>query len=87
MRCGAVCRPGWDLVLLWLWCRLAATGLIRALAWELPYASGVALKKKRQKQNKMKTDSKQVFARGRGLARWTKYAKGLSGINLQLYNK
>ena len=35
-----------DPVLLWLWCRLAAVALIRLLAWELPYAMGVALKRK-----------------------------------------
>jgi len=29
-----------DLALLWLWCRLAATALIRPLAWEAPYAAG-----------------------------------------------
>ena len=34
-----------DLVLLWLWRRLAAIALIRPLAWEPPYATGVALKK------------------------------------------
>ena len=39
-----------DLVLLWLWCRPAATALIRPLAWEPPYAVGAALEKaKRQK--------------------------------------
>ena len=36
--------------LLWLWCRPAATALIRPLAWEPPHAAGVALKK--QKINK-----------------------------------
>ena len=36
--------------LAWLWHRLAAIALIRTLAWEPPYAAGVALK--RQKQNK-----------------------------------
>ena len=35
-----------DLALLWLWCRPAAAALIRPLAWELPYAAGVALKSK-----------------------------------------
>ena len=33
-----------DQALLWLGCRLAATALIRPLAWELTYASGAALK-------------------------------------------
>ena len=33
--------------LLWLWYRPAAAALIRPLAWELPYATGVALKGKK----------------------------------------
>ena len=37
-----------DLALLWLWCRPAAVAPIRPLAQELPYATGVALKKKIQ---------------------------------------
>ena len=41
-----------DLVL--LWCRLAAAALIRLLAWELPYAMGMALKIKRTKQKNKK---------------------------------
>ena len=32
-----------DLVLLWLWCRPAATAPITPLAWEPPYAEGAAL--------------------------------------------
>ena len=32
-------RCGSGLVLLWLWCRLAATAPVQPLAWELPYAS------------------------------------------------
>ena len=34
-----------DTVLLWLWYRLAAAALIWPLAWELPYATGAALKR------------------------------------------
>ena len=41
-----------DSVLLWLWCRLADLALIRRLALELPYASGVALKRKKEKERK-----------------------------------
>ena len=37
--------------LLWLWHRLAATALIRPLAWEPPYAAGVALEKTKNKAN------------------------------------
>ena len=47
MSCGAGCRRGSDSELLWLWCRLAAVALIRPLAWERPYATGVALKTKK----------------------------------------
>ena len=39
-----------DLVLLWLWHRPVATALIRPLAWEPPYATGVALKKDKNKR-------------------------------------
>ena len=45
MSCSVGCRLGLDPVLLWLWCRLAATALIQLLAWELPYAMGAALKR------------------------------------------
>ena len=45
---GYRCGPG--LVLLWLWCRLAAVALVPPLAWELLYAMGVALKKKKAKK-------------------------------------
>ena len=34
-----------DLVLLWLWCRPVAKAPSQPLAWEPPYAVGVALKK------------------------------------------
>ena len=36
-----------DLVLLWLWCRPAAIAPIKPLAWDPPYAAGVALKSKK----------------------------------------
>ena len=54
MSCGVGCRRGSDPMLLWLWCRLAATAPIRPLAWEPPYAEGVALKRQKTKQNKTK---------------------------------
>ena len=65
MSCGAGHRCGSDLVLLWLWHRLAATALIRPLAWETPYATDVALKrqitekteKKKKKKNLVKFQS------------------------------
>ena len=39
---------------LWLLCRLAAAALIQALAWEHPYATGVALKSKKKNKTKRK---------------------------------
>ena len=46
-------RLGLDPALLWLWDRLEAIAPIGLLAWEPPYAMGVALEKtKRQKKKK-----------------------------------
>ena len=41
-----------DPMLLWLRCRLAATALIRHLAWEPPYGMGAAPEKNKTKQKK-----------------------------------
>ena len=38
----------------WLWCRPAAIAPIGPLAWEFPYASGVALKERKGKKGKKK---------------------------------
>ena len=64
MSCGVGHTRGSDPEL-WLWCRPAAAALIRPLAWELPYATGVALKRKKKLHtywlekflNKIKTDT------------------------------
>ena len=45
MNCGVGGRRGLDLVLLWLWGRLAAVALIPPLAWEPLYAVSAGLKK------------------------------------------
>ena len=50
VSCSVGLRCGLDHALLWLWCRLAAVALIRPLAWELPYATGTALKRRRKKK-------------------------------------
>ena len=47
-----------DLELWWLWLWPAAAAPIRPLAWELPYAAGVALKKAKDK-NKTKRKKKE----------------------------
>ena len=52
MGCGVGRRRGSDPMLLWLWRKLAATALIRPLAWEPPYAMGVALGKTKKKKKK-----------------------------------
>ena len=62
MSCGVGQRHSSDPMLLWLWCRLAATAPIRPLAWEPPYAAGAALKKaKRQKIKNMKYKSIELY--------------------------
>ena len=50
LSCGVGCRLGSDLALPWLWCRLAATALIRPLAWEPPCAKDMALKEQKKKK-------------------------------------
>ena len=52
MSCGIGCRLGSDPALLWLWHRPAAAAPIRPLAWEPPYAAGVALEKAKKKKDK-----------------------------------
>ena len=41
-----------DMVLLQLWHRSGAVALIRSLAWELPYVTGVALERQKKKKKK-----------------------------------
>ena len=50
MSCGVGHRLGLDLVLLLLWCRLAATAPIQPLAWESSYAESAALKRLKKKK-------------------------------------
>ena len=52
--CSVSCRHGSDVVLLRLWQSLAAIAPIRPLAWEPPYATGAALKRKQQQQQQQK---------------------------------
>ena len=50
MSSGVVRRCGSNPVLLCLWGGPAAVALIQPLAWELPYATGAVLKKKKKKK-------------------------------------
>ena len=52
MSCGEVHRSSLHLALLRLWYRPVATAAIRPLAWELPYAEGVTLKRQKKKEKK-----------------------------------
>ena len=69
MSWGVGRRGGSDPLLLWLWRRPAVTAPIGPLAWEPPYASGVALEKeKRQKKKtKKKTPQKTCSLWGKGV--------------------
>ena len=51
LSCSVDRRRGWDLAFLRLWCRPVATASLWPLAWEIPYAVGVALKRQ-NKQTK-----------------------------------
>ena len=55
VSCGVGRRRGSNLVVLWLWCRLAAKAPIRPLAWEPPYAMGAALKGQKAKNKQTNT--------------------------------
>jgi len=51
VSCGVGHRPGLDLALLWLWCRLVAVALIQPLGWEPLCAAGADLKDKKILKN------------------------------------
>ena len=57
LACGVGRGRGSDPPLLWLWCRPAAVAPIRPLAWELPYAPPVALKKNKNLNQKLSNSS------------------------------
>ena len=52
MSCGVGHRLGSDPELLWLWRRLAASALIRALVWETPYTRSAALENTKKEKRK-----------------------------------
>ena len=62
MSCGIGRRLGSDPELLWLWCRPAATALIRPLTWEPPYAAGATQEMAKRPKKKKKERKKKVVA-------------------------
>ena len=48
MSCGVGPRCGLDLALLWMWHRLAVVAVIQPLVWELQYAAGATLKRRKE---------------------------------------
>ena len=62
MSCGICRRHGSDPELVWLWFTPVATALIGPLAWEPPYASGVALEKAKRQKKKKKSNSLSKFS-------------------------
>ena len=59
VRCGVGRRCGSDPPLLWPGCRLAAAAPIQALTWEILYAAGVAVKKKKKEYIHCKTHERE----------------------------
>ena len=59
VNCGVGYRCGSDPTLLWQWLRPEAVAQIQLLAWELSYAVGAALKKKKKKRKKKQYKTKQ----------------------------
>ena len=58
-----------------LWCRLAAEAALQLLAWEFPYAAGVAQKKKEKKKEKgiLKFETTWIMDESDGrYAKWNK---------------
>ena len=54
VSCGVGRRCGSDPTMLWLWRRPAAAAPIGPLAWEPPYAMGIALEKAKRQEDKKK---------------------------------
>ena len=62
-----------DLALKWLWHRPAAVVPVQPLVWELPYATGVALKRKKNSTFHRDTYSKAIVKTPRrNIAKWSR---------------
>ena len=68
-----------------VWCRPAAAALIRLLAWELPYAIGTTLKKKKEEKEKSGSEltaggQAGIPGRGNGMCKGQELGKGLAAL-------
>ena len=61
MSCGVDYRCGPDLMLLWLWRRLAAAAPFQPLAWEPPYAVDAALKSIKREREREREREKELL--------------------------
>ena len=75
-------RRGWDLALLWLWCRLAAVAPMGLLAREHPYAVAAVLKSK-NKTRKGISDVSKKWQNTLGEEK-VKYVEIMEGLQLWL---
>jgi len=65
VSCGVGHRHDSDLALLWLWLWPVATAPIQPLAWEPPYAAGVAIKERKEGRKEEKKDRQKGRKEGR----------------------
>ena len=75
MSCGVGRRCGSDLMLLWLWRTPAAVAPIRPLAWEPPYAIGVALRSNIEREREREREFIQL-----NIKKTTQLRNGQSGV-------
>ena len=64
MSCGVGCRCVLDPALPWLWHRPVAIAPNLPLTWELPYAMGAALKRKKKRKEKRRKQTMVVKGKG-----------------------
>ena len=77
MSCGVGHRCSSDMVLLWLWYKLAAAALIQSLAWELPYAVGVAPQRQKKKKEESNCSSSGHWGGVGSIPAWSSGSKDL----------
>ena len=86
--CSVGHTHGLDLALLWRQHGPAAAALIQPLAWEFPYAMGVAIKKQINKFLKKLTQGIPIVAQQKrirlvSLRMWVRSLTSLSGLSIQ----